>query len=147
MSKKCKKVSMKKKYEAKDGCKVKLVGIFKELGDYPVIAIRSSSDGEAAVEEYTLEGTYYAKGVSSQDLVEVHPLKDLPTNSQIFVRNSKTSHWHKRHFAGLTSEGLITTFALGRTEFSSGDFNTGLERWKCYKLPSTKPNKKVKNKC
>ena len=123
-------ISMDKKYKTRTGLSVRVL-CNDAKGKFPVIALVLGVSGQSS--EYiirtTLEGSYYEREESENDLIEVSPYDDFEIDEPVMVRDSDgavMSRWQRRYFAGINESGYPLAWAEGMTSWSADGYKT---RW------------------
>ncbi len=123
-------IEIGKSYRTSNGYKVDIHKIYKGDHLYPIHAtIHNRDSGELLMEEFTLDGKYYADGSSHPyDLIEETPYNHLYIDDKVLVSHDGVT-WKKRHFAGVDTQGKPTTFTDGKTSFTAGTEGTATWRY------------------
>lgn len=113
-----KKIEMGKKYRTRAGHAVRILCVDRDDKDYPVVGLPKFEIGGEGLIPFTAEGSYEAGKHSPFDLVEVPPYADIPIDTPGWARGAD-GHWHRRHFAGVGSDGLPKCWVEGKTKHTS----------------------------
>jgi len=114
-------ISMDKKYRTGDGSDVRILCTDKKHPVYTVVALIKAENIDI-LETFTSEGKCFKnKSPSSYDLIELTPYDDFKIDDKVLVSNASTNpkYMYKGYFAGVTKEGLPTTWVSGLTSFTA----------------------------
>ncbi len=108
-------ISMDKQYRTRCGHSVRIICTNKQ-GGHPVIGLVSSGNSDESAEFFTSEGDH---DISDWSLVEVTPYDGYQIDDPVMVRDHDDQEWNRRHFAGVSPEGLAVTWSWGKTSWTA----------------------------
>ena len=115
-------IDLNKQYRTRDGRSVRILCIDrKSIGGDMVV-------GLVEKENYETLMTWNASGQQRSsyddlDLVEVSPYEEFKIDDKVLVKYNYEKNWHKRHFAGVDTDGRPLAFIDGKTSWSTDETN------------------------
>lgn len=110
-------VQMGKRYKTRSGLEVEVLKVDLNSSKPVVAAVTHKTGLEYTLYLYT-NGSYFYSDSCDYDLIEVSPYDEFQIDDKVGVSNDGTN-WHKRHFAGVSSDGRAMVFDKGMTSWSS----------------------------
>lgn len=111
-------VQMGKRYKTRSGLDVEVLKVDLKAKQ-PVVAYVTTKDGSQSAGHFCKNGSYIEEStIYDLDLIEVSPYDEFQIDDKVGVSNDGLN-WHKRHFAGVSSDGRAMVFDHGRTSWSS----------------------------
>jgi hypothetical protein len=110
-------VQMGKRYKTRDGLDVEVLKTDLKC-TLPVVVVITLESGEEVLRCFRNNGSYGVAFSSACDLIEVSPYDEFQIDDKVGVSNDGMN-WHKRHFAGVSSDGRAMVFDKGMTSWSS----------------------------
>ncbi len=118
----------------------KVVDIDEDEGNYPPIQVEFQRESTQWCE--TDDVFFEEIVIPPSARVRPKPKHDLKIDDRVLVRDTGDEDWSKRHFAGWTDHGRMTTFLEGSSWTACGD----TVAWDEWKLPDADSEKsEVKN--
>lgn len=118
-------IDINKKYRTRNGFPAIIYKIYDNEDSrytYPIHgAIYCSTNAKYIIKTWTEYGKVQYIGDSdyNEDLVEVAKYDDIAIDAPVLVWNDYSEKKWKRHFAGMSKEGMPLTWCIGRTSFSA----------------------------
>ena len=121
-------ISMDKKYQTKDGKKVRVLCVDVKDEDYPVLALVLVGDSES-VQQFTKNGYLHSEhSLDEWDLIEVSTYADFKVDEPVMVREHDGGTWQPRHFAVIGENGKPRCWSDGKTSWSGAPTSFGWDQ-------------------
>lgn len=113
------KVDMNKQYRTIDGRPVRILCVDRksDSGDSIVGLIKNETNETLHTWDQRGKSVSFPKW----DLIEVQPYDDFKIDDKVLVRTSQYTDWEKRHFAGVSEDGLPLAFIYGGTSWTTDE--------------------------
>ena len=120
-------ISMNKKYRTKSGSDVTLLSINAPLnGAYKIVGVVNNG-------LFRWSHTGSCSSGAMFDLVEVSEYEDFKIDDPVMVRDDDTEEWVRRHFAGVTNEGVALCWYGASTSWTVDADEEKITWWQCRK--------------